>query len=346
DADMAAAERTARELRQLHYAWQVPLARAARAALTGDFAQSEELAAHALAAARRAGDHAVDIYYAGGIASLNLMRGRMREGLELAREAAARFPAMPAFRALLAASLAEAGRLDEARTEVQLLVADDMAALPKNPTWRLSLALLAIACHALGDAQVAARLHALLEPYGARTIAIGRFGGFCFGPVSYHLGLLALTLGRLEEGAGRFAHAAVIAGRMQSRPMVALSREGQARALLGLDRPGDRRQAVVLLDEAAAIARQLGIEGLAPRAEALRAEALRPASPSWPAGLTSREVEVLRLIAAGRSNRAIAEALFISPNTVLHHVSSIYGKTGVANRAEAAAYAIRQGLTG
>jgi DNA-binding NarL/FixJ family response regulator len=70
------------------------------------------------------------------------------------------------------------------------------------------------------------------------------------------------------------------------------------------------------------------------------------AAPAWPAGLTGREVEVLRLIAAGHSNRAIAEALFISPNTVLRHVSNIFAKIGVANRAEAAAYATRQGLAG
>ena len=52
-----------------------------------------------------------------------------------------------------------------------------------------------------------------------------------------------------------------------------------------------------------------------------------------------------RLIATGHSNRAIAQALFISPNTVLRHVSNIFTKTGVANRAEAAAYATRHGLT-
>ena len=46
---------------------------------------------------------------------------------------------------------------------------------------------------------------------------------------------------------------------------------------------------------------------------------------------------MLRLIAAGQSNRAITQALFIRPNTVLHHVSSIFAKLGVANRAEAAA---------
>jgi DNA-binding NarL/FixJ family response regulator len=60
--------------------------------------------------------------------------------------------------------------------------------------------------------------------------------------------------------------------------------------------------------------------------------------------LSARELEVLRLIAAGRSNAQIAEALVISPNTVGRHVSNIFDKTGAANRAEAAAYALRNGL--
>ena len=52
----------------------------------------------------------------------------------------------------------------------------------------------------------------------------------------------------------------------------------------------------------------------------------------------------MRLVAAGRSNREIAEALVISPNTVLRHVSNILDKTGAANRAEAATYAARHDL--
>jgi DNA-binding CsgD family transcriptional regulator/pimeloyl-ACP methyl ester carboxylesterase len=60
--------------------------------------------------------------------------------------------------------------------------------------------------------------------------------------------------------------------------------------------------------------------------------------------LSSREVEVLRLIAAGRSNAQIAGALVISPNTVGRHVSNIFDKLGFANRAEATAYALRNGL--
>ncbi len=62
-------------------------------------------------------------------------------------------------------------------------------------------------------------------------------------------------------------------------------------------------------------------------------------------GLTPRESEVLRLLATGRSNRDIAAALFLSEKTVEHHISRLYGKIGVENRAAATAYAIRHNLT-
>jgi len=63
-----------------------------------------------------------------------------------------------------------------------------------------------------------------------------------------------------------------------------------------------------------------------------------------PDKLSSREVEVLRLVAQGHSNREIGERLFISGNTVANHVRSVLQKTGTANRAEATAYAARHGL--
>ena len=61
--------------------------------------------------------------------------------------------------------------------------------------------------------------------------------------------------------------------------------------------------------------------------------------------LTPREVEVLRMIANGRSNQDIAAKLVISFNTVTNHVKNILGKTGCTNRTEAAAYAIPRGLS-
>lgn len=69
----------------------------------------------------------------------------------------------------------------------------------------------------------------------------------------------------------------------------------------------------------------------------------RPAVGSA-AGITAREAEVLRLVAAGRSNREIAEELNISVNTVERHVNNVYTKIGASNRVEAASYAVRNGL--
>jgi DNA-binding NarL/FixJ family response regulator len=66
-----------------------------------------------------------------------------------------------------------------------------------------------------------------------------------------------------------------------------------------------------------------------------------PADPAAAFGLTSRERDVLRLVAAGRSNRRIAEELFISPKTASVHVSNILAKLDVSGRGEAAALAHR-----
>jgi two-component system response regulator DesR len=61
--------------------------------------------------------------------------------------------------------------------------------------------------------------------------------------------------------------------------------------------------------------------------------------------LSAREREVLTLIASGRTNREIAECLYLSPHTIKEHASSLYRKLGVKNRAEAARRAERLGLT-
>jgi DNA-binding NarL/FixJ family response regulator len=92
---------------------------------------------------------------------------------------------------------------------------------------------------------------------------------------------------------------------------------------------------------------RLEIERLARHARiALRAPDLRADDePGADLGLTQRETEVIRLVAAGRSNQQIADALFITRKTASVHVSNILGKLGVANRVEAAAIAQRLGLT-
>ncbi|MFF2026042.1 AAA family ATPase [Streptomyces sp. NPDC058171] len=123
-----------------------------------------------------------------------------------------------------------------------------------------------------------------------------------------------------------------------------------AEALLGAE--DDRTRATELLRQTAALARHLGtvplgeaVERLAQRARlsltGLPAPA--PVDPLTAFGLTSRERDVLRLVAAGRSNRQIAEELFIAPKTASVHVSNILGKLQVSGRGEAAALAHRLG---
>jgi DNA-binding NarL/FixJ family response regulator len=62
------------------------------------------------------------------------------------------------------------------------------------------------------------------------------------------------------------------------------------------------------------------------------------------AGLTARELEVLRLVAGGQTNRAIAQRLFISEKTVARHLSNIFAKLDVPSRAAATAYAYEHEL--
>ena len=69
----------------------------------------------------------------------------------------------------------------------------------------------------------------------------------------------------------------------------------------------------------------------------------RPRS-TWPNDLTTREVDVLRLVARGMTNREIGETLFVSPRTVQHHLASVYDKTGQRTRAGAAVFAMQHAI--
>ena len=70
-----------------------------------------------------------------------------------------------------------------------------------------------------------------------------------------------------------------------------------------------------------------------------------PEAPRYPDALTEREVEVLRLVAGGGSNREIAEALTVSLRTVERHISNIYAKIGARGRADATTYVLSHSLT-
>ena len=96
-----------------------------------------------------------------------------------------------------------------------------------------------------------------------------------------------------------------------------------------------------LLSESLAISSDLGMGPLMSRVIALqeRAASQPVRTPSYPNGLTQREVEVLLLITRGKTARAIAVQFSLSPRTVQRHISNLYAKINVRNRVEATAFA-------
>lgn len=116
----------------------------------------------------------------------------------------------------------------------------------------------------------------------------------------------------------------------------------RVRVLIGLccRELGDEGTAEMEFDAATWVFQQLGAAPDLARVEALS----RKAAASASGGLTTREVQVLRLVAAGKTNRAIADELFISEKTVARHMSNIFTKLGLSSRSAATAYVYEHGL--
>jgi HD-GYP domain-containing protein (c-di-GMP phosphodiesterase class II) len=113
--------------------------------------------------------------------------------------------------------------------------------------------------------------------------------------------------------------------------------------------PRPHRAACSAADAAAALRAEVRagrLDGDATSAVLAAAGHRSPRRKAWPAGLTGREVEVLRLLSAGLSNREIAARLVISVKTAGHHVEHIYAKTGTGNRSMASLFAASHGLIG
>lgn len=148
----------------------------------------------------------------------------------------------------------------------------------------------------------------------------------------------------LVEGDARTASALLQSAAAAWRKIDAPYEAARARVLIGLAcrELGDQDSATMELEAARDTLAQLGAQPELDRLDDLLADATRTSDS--PGGLTSRELEVLRLLAAGKSNRAIADNLVISTHTVARHVQNIFTKLGVASRTAAAAYAFEHDL--
>ena len=186
-------------------------------------------------------------------------------------------------------------------------------------------------------------LYRLLLPYAGRNIVLGA-GIACCGSADRYLGLLCAAMGRWPEAQRHFEQALAMNERIGARVPLAYTQHDYAAMLLARGEAGDRERATALLGASLEGAREIGMRALG-GARHKPARRNLSAAASAPDELTVREAEVLGLLAIGRSNADIAMALSISLNTVATHVRNILAKTGCANRTEAAAYAMRRGLT-
>jgi DNA-binding CsgD family transcriptional regulator/tetratricopeptide (TPR) repeat protein len=241
-------------------------------------------------------------------------------------------------------SLATDGPAAAVAVATEALQRCDVEASSPRYVWPLLVTAAAVAREAPGDDADAllCKLRTLAEKQDA------------FGPVQRAWQLSYEAIDPRSEGANvgaavaaqlAAADAAVAGWEAIDQPYpTALALLGAARVALA-GGPSGRAAAAARLRRAAPLADRLGARPLSDQIAALLSQAAGPATGSGTGaqqerlGLTSREIEVLRLVTAGQSNREIAAALFISPKTASVHVSNILAKLGAATRTEAAARA-------
>ncbi len=312
----------------------------ALALCAGDLAQAETAARRSHEWSRLLTGRAASGTYGIQMFSIRREQGRLAELAAAARVLALGEGSAATWRPGFAVVLAELGMEEEARRELERIRRDGLDRL-RESLWVAGLTYLTDACAIVGDAALAELVYPELAPLSGGNVVVGH-GVACYGAADRFLGLLAATLGDHERAAAHFQQALELNRRMGAATWTAHTLYGYGRTLRMRGRPEDTASASELLAEAAALAGRLGLPAVLTRARALGA-APEPVNPA-PDGLSWREVEVLRLVASGMSNREIGDQLSISGHTVANHMRSILRKTGAANRTEAAGYAHRNGL--
>ena len=206
--------------------------------------------------------------------------------------------------------------------------------------WGGVLAFMTEAAVKLDDVSTARVLRPLLARHADGNLMAGQFVAV-FGSADRRLGELDSLLGASSADL-HFERALAMDRRMgavthQAETLAAWSRH---RARVSGTTAGP--SAAGLADEAGALARRIGHWAVLRDLDTVPApDAVHPPLPN---GLTEREVDVLRLVAEGLSNREIGERLFLSANTAANHVRSILSKTAAPNRTKAAIFATEHGL--
>ncbi|HWC27925.1 MAG TPA: AAA family ATPase, partial [Solirubrobacteraceae bacterium] len=317
---------TARRLGQPRMLVYDPLHRALLAHRRGDLAAAERFTAEAVEQAGAVRGSIAPLIADAQTFILRRTQGRHAELEPLVRKNADRLPAMRRWRCGLALVLAELGRDDEARCELEQLAADDFEDVPRDALWLVAMSLLAELCARLHDRRRARRLYELLAPYEGRNVV--SMGAAYVGPVARYLGLLAMTIGEDERALGHLETARSAAERMGARPTAVLTALDTAEVLARRGAPGDAPRGRALVQRVAQAAAEMQMNGAIARADDLLArleEAPRPArqvAPRRPRqAALRREQDVWRLDYDGRS-------VCLHDSKGLHHVATLLASPG------------------
>ena len=303
DREIEAWAQIAGELRQPLYLTDLAMWRATRAIMDGRFADGEEQAQRAVELGQREPDvqpilrHEIQtflLHFHKGCLDQLVGRSQPRTGV----------PATMFQRCARAFVWSETGRQAEARRELSALAKEGFP-LPRDGAWVVSMSLLSAVAAELNDRTSAAQLYELLMPYAGR-VGIFAAGLACWGSVSYHLGLLASTLGRVADAIRHYEEAATVHERMGARPFLAWTQLAHARLLLTRDAGARRGEAAALLTSALATARELGMDGLVAKVRRLGLDAAPTAGAQEPAdgeAVFRNEGDVWTVIYAGTSVR-------------------------------------------
>lgn len=246
-------------------------------------------------------------------------------------------------RATLGWAAAMVGEIGTARDVLTEVLALDLTSQRRNAGWLPLLVTVGdtvaeIALRDGGLAPAVADLRGLVD--GHQQHIVTAFNGVvCLGSMERIAGRLALAAGD-QPTAERHLRAAVGAhDRLGAVLLAAASRADLAAALRRRHDPA----AGALLEQALTACRSRGADALARR---LGGGSVTAVDPTPDTGLSPREIEVLRHLAAGRTNKEIGTLLHISAATVQRHTINLYRKIGASGRSDAAVYAVQNGIVG
>ena len=342
DEAAAEMERSAEVAERLHDTlgrWRTLMLRSAFATLRGDFAAARALSDEALVLGRRTNNPAAEFLHPYQRMELAVLLGGAEEVEPLFRAPGA----PPGAFSIHARLLASMGRLEEARSELQRGAAafGDAVGPAPRPVRLLAAAGAADAVAMVEAPELAEPVLDLLMPFLHHNAAAAAGQQSALGAVARFTGRLLTVLERWAEAEEHLQIAVDLNTAMGALPHLALTHLDMAQMLVRRSRSGDRQRAVSLLASCAPVLEELGMRAWAASAQALHRDLAGRGVADHP--LSHREMEVARMVAAGLSNREIAERLVLAQRTAESHVKNICDKLGVNRRSQIAAWVAARG---